>query len=77
MADINNNPNARYDNGPHAAGAGRVSPQATLAAASVPGLASDSTLAAAPLRSGLHAAGVARNNTGPHVAGAPRSYGNT
>lgn len=77
MADTNYNPNARFDHGPSAAGAGRVSNQAVLNAESSPGLASDGALEGAELRAGFSAAGVPRNNTGGNVAGAPRSVNGT
>jgi len=77
MAAINNNPNARFDHGPNAAGCGRVSNQSVLQGAGTTGLNADSTEGAAELRAGFSAAGVPRNNTGPHVAGAPRSYNGT
>lgn len=74
MADKNYNPNARYDNGPNAAGSGRLSNQATLNSATpTTGLQTDSTVKAANLRTGFNAAGMVRSNTGPNVAGAPRS----
>ena len=84
MADLNNNPNARYDHGPNAAGAGRSSTQAVLNAA-VPytGLDFDGSMQDAPLRTGLGAAGIPKQlvrysiNSGPNVAGAPRSVNNT
>ena len=84
MADLNNNPNARYDHGPNAAGAGRVSNQAVLGAAiPVTGLDFDGSMQDAALRTGFHAAGISKTteryglNTGPNVAGAPRSVNNT
>jgi len=84
MADLNNDPNARYDNGPNAAGAGRSSNQAVLNAA-IPytGLDFDGSMQAAPLRAGFGAAGIPKGmnrygiNCGPNVAGAPRSVNNT
>jgi hypothetical protein len=85
MATVNYDPNARYDHGPNAAGTGRVSVQGVLQAAATPGLASDSTLAAAELRVGFGAAGIPKDlirsvstpKTGPNVAGNPRSINNT
>lgn len=77
MADQNNDPNARYDNGPNAAGCGRVSIQSVLQSASTKGLNSDYTLGKAPIRDGFSAAGCPRSNGGPNVAGAPRSINNT
>lgn len=88
MADLNYDPNARYDHGPNAAGCGRVSNQAVLQTGSggYTGLKGDGALAAAELRTGFSAAGTLRtgdrsinytNNGGPNVAGAPRSVNNT
>jgi len=88
MADLNYNPNARYDHGPNAAGCGRVSNQDLLQVGSGgdTGLKGDGALAAAELRVGFSAAGALRtgdrsisyvNNSGPNVAGAPRSVNNT
>lgn len=81
MADQNNDPNARYDHGPSAAGCGRVSNQSVLltsaAFGSNTGLATDSTLHYAELRAGFSAAGVPRNNPGPNVAGAQKSINST
>lgn len=76
MADQNYNPNARYDNGPNAAGSGRVSTQAVLVAGTSKGLQADGTTASANSRSGFSCAGAPRNNGGPNVAGAPRSINN-
>ncbi len=73
MATLNYDPNARYDNGPNAAGSNGVSSQAVLSAANTPGLMDDYTLAAANHRVGFSAAGHHRDNHGPNVAGAPRS----
>lgn len=73
MADNNYDPNARFDQGPNSAGAGRCSNQAALQTASTKGLAADGTLGHADLRVGFSAAGVPRSNGGPNVAGAPRS----
>lgn len=77
-ADNNYNPNARYDMGPNAAGTGRTSNQGTLQAwaTNETGLGSDSVLGGADLRVGFNAAGNIKNNTGPNVAGAPRSVNN-
>lgn len=75
MANVNYNPNARYDNGPYAAGSDRVSNQETLQAGT--GLASDYAMTQANSRDGFSAAGCPRNNSGPNVAGAPRSVNNT
>jgi len=77
MADTNYNPNARYDQGPNSAGAGRVSNQSALQTASPTGLDSDAALGHANLRSGFSAAGVSRSNGGPNVAGAQKSYNGT
>lgn len=77
MATLNYNPNARYDNGPNAAGSERVSTEAVLFSASAKGLADDGALSSANSRVGFSAAGVTRNNGGPNVAGAPKSYNNT
>ena len=70
-------PNARYDTGPNAAGCGRASGQATLNGGASKGLDTDGVLYSSHLRTGLNAAGVSRNNPGPNVAGAPRSYNQT
>ena len=81
MANVNFNPNARYDTGQAAAGTGRsTSPAATLTmveAGTNAGVRSDGVVAGSELRSGFNAAGVPRNNPGPNVAGAPRSVNNT
>lgn len=88
MADLNYNPNARYDHGPNAAGCGRASNQAVLQAGSGAntGLKGDGALAAAELRVGFSAAGALRtgdrsinytNNGGPNVAGAQKSINGT
>lgn len=77
MADANYNPNARYDHGPAAAGTTRVSNQDVLQTAVPTGLNADYALGHAELRSGFSAAGCPRNNTGPNVAGAPRSVNNS
>ena len=88
MADLNYDPNARYDHGPNAAGCGRVSNQAVLQAGSGGhrGLKGDGALAAAELRTGFSAAGTLRpgdrsinfvNNSGPNVAGAQKSVNST
>ena len=71
---LNSNPNARYDHGPNAAGSGRGAPASVLAIAPS-GLATDGTLVDVA-RVGFSAAGVSRNNGGPNVAGAQRSYNN-
>lgn len=81
MAQQNYNPNARYDNGPAAAGSDRVSNQTTLltsaAFGSNTGLATDGTLNYANSRTGFHAAGVPRNNVGPNAAGQQKSINGT
>lgn len=80
MANVNVNydPNARYDMGPGAAGCGRISSQATLTADATNGLQTDTTMAHANSRCGQGVAGYSRKgNTGPNVAGAPRSYNST
>lgn len=77
MADKNFNPNARYDNGPSAAGSGRASTQAVLQGAPVVGNGTDACLGGANLFMGFSEAGARRNNTGPNVAGAPRAYAPT
>jgi len=71
----NYDPNARYDMGPNAAGCSRVSTQEQLNEGSPTrtGLREDGMLWSANSRVGFSAAGVARNNGGPNVAGAPRS----
>jgi len=71
---LNYDPNARYDCGPNAAGCGRVSNQAALNSGSPTrtGLRTDGQLWSANQRTGFNAAGVAKNNGGPNVAGAPR-----
>lgn len=77
MAQTNYNPNARYDNGPAAAGSDRVSVQSVLltsaAFGSNTGLAADGSTNYANSRTGFHAAGVPKNNGGPNVAGGQRS----
>lgn len=71
-------PNARFDTGPNAAGCGRASTQDVLDdGGSRIGLSTDGVLYSAHLRVGLNAAGVSRNNPGPNVAGATRSYNAT
>ena len=80
MADLNNDPNARYDSGPNVAGAGRLSIQSvlnTLGTDTTLGLQDDGTVNNAPLRAGQHVAGAVRNNVGPNVAGSPRSVNGT
>ena len=118
MANINNDPNARYDNGPNAAGADRRTfpPPTTVTIESsgtaytvtgggpyaiagtltgatyaygtvattgsfsfdiVSGLAHDNTVQGSAIRDGFSCAGNVKNNPGPNVAGAPRSFNNT
>jgi hypothetical protein len=81
MADLNYDPNARYDHGSSAAGTGRVSNQNVLLTSSAygsnTGLGTDGALHYAEVRTGFHAAGLVRSNIGPNVAGAPRSVNNT
>ena len=77
MPNNNYNVNGRYNTGNHVAGGGRVSNQATLQAASTPGLSADGTMGNSILSVGRNAAGVSRNNGGGNVAGAPRSVNNT
>ena len=85
MPNVNFDPNARYDNGPSCAGAGRVSASTVLESSgttvytggtvvSVPGLGTDGVLGNANLRTGFNVAGGKRNNTGPNVAGANRIF---
>jgi len=77
---LNNNPNARYDNGPNCAGGNLCSTQEKLqdGTPSRLGLRSDGVLwsSVAP-RVGFSAAGVPRNNGGPNVAGAQKSINGT
>ena len=90
MATINYNPNARYDNGPAAAGSNgcpqNVAPDSAyqpglsdlvIAYPVIPGLGSDGTLGYANQRVGFSAAGVSRANGGPNVAGRRRSFNGT
>lgn len=81
MAQTNYDPNARYDNGPSAAGSDRVSNQTVLltsaAFGSNTGLATDGTMNYANSRDGFSAAGVSRSNGGPNVAGAQKSVNGT
>ena len=70
MATTSNNPNARYDAGPNAAGCGRVATQAQLQAEAETGLLGDSNLSGAAFRVGFAAAGIRNVNTGGNVAGA-------
>jgi len=77
---LNNDPNARYDNGPNCAGSNLCSNQATLqdGAPTRTGLRTDGTTwsSVAP-RVGFSAAGIRRNNGGPNVAGAQKSINST
>lgn len=91
MATVNYNPNARYDQGPNAAGSNGVLPNvatdAFISAAnpdsgglSYPrtcGLAVDQSLINAHYRAGFNAAGNQRSNVGGNVAGSPRGNGTT
>lgn len=82
MATANYDPNARYDNGPNAAGSNgcpqNINPaypyQPGLSDSRSPGLDTDYTLVWAHQRVGFSGAGCRRDNHGPNVAGAPRSY---
>ena len=81
MATVNYDPNARYDNGPAAAGSNgctqNINPsypyQPGLSDTRDPGLMHDYTLTYANQRVGFSGAGAHRDNGGPNVAGAPRS----
>ena len=85
MATVNYDPNARFDQGPHAAGSNgcpqNINPaypyQPGLSDVRDPGLMHDYTLNYAHQRVGFSAAGHSRDNGGPNVAGAPRSYNGT
>lgn len=91
MATVNYDPNARYDQGPNAAGSNGVLPNlatdAYITAANptggdlstprAPGLAVDQSLANAHYRAGFSAAGNQRSNVGGNVAGAPRGNATT
>lgn len=91
MADTNYDPNARYDNGPSAAGSSGLTvnaasttglfPAITLNSTTVTsGLQKDGTLKRANHRVGFNAIGVKSltgGNTGGNVIGAPRSVNNT
>ena len=78
LTNLNYNPNARYDNGPACAGSGRVSIQSVLTLpARETGLGTNGVLGDANSRVGFSAAGVSRANSGPNVAGAPRSINGT
>jgi hypothetical protein len=75
MANKNFDPNARYDNGPNCAGAGRVTyPTDTTAPT---GVASDGVVANSNVFCGYNCAGGNRNNPGPNTSGEQRSYNNT
>jgi len=74
MANKNFDPNARYDNGPSAAGSGRIS---TPAPTTNSGLATDNTVTNSNIECGFNCAGNQKKNNGPNVAGNPRSYNNT
>ena len=77
LTNKNYDPNARYDNGPACAGSGRVSIQSVLTLSTVAGLGTNGVLGDANSRVGFSAAGVSRANSGPNVAGAPRSINGT
>ena len=92
MATENYDPNARYDNGPNAAGSNGVPPSRATDAfvdvglssgtnassgTQVPGLGKDNALSNGNMRVGFSAAGNRRINVGPNVAGAPRSINGT
>lgn len=84
MANVNFDPNARYNMGPNAAGCGRVSVETTLTSTGTYGLTmhsfgsgTDDVLANSNLWDGFNAAGAGRANPGPNRAGAPRSINNT
>ena len=77
MADLNYDPNARYDIGPNAAGCGRCSNQNVLDSATQTGLASDGTMGGADLRVGFNVIGGSRKNVGGNVQGAQRSINGT
>lgn len=85
MATVNYDPNARYDNGPNAAGSNGVPPNLPadgtyrpgLSTPRDPGLMHDYTLNLATQRAGFSAAGAFRDNGGPNVAGRPRGIGIT
>jgi len=72
--NVGNNPNAVYDNGPNAAGVGRVTNQDVVVTAIPKGLTKDGVLGYGNLRVGFNAAGVSRDLTGPNAAGKPKSY---
>lgn len=91
MATYNYDPNARYDQGPNAAGSNGVLPSTAtdafivaahpggggLSDAAVPGLDVDQALENAHYRAGFSAAGNQRSNIGGNVAGARRGIGTT
>lgn len=72
--NLGNNPNAVYDNGPNAAGVGRVTNPDITATAIPKGLTPAGVLGYGNIRVGFSAAGVSRANTGPNAAGKPKSY---
>jgi hypothetical protein len=85
MPTLNYDPNARYDQGPNAAGSNgcpqSLDPAApatrSLSAPRTPGLMTDYTLANAHQRVGFSAAGHRRDNHGPNAAGVQRSINGT
>jgi len=72
--NLGNNPNAVYDNGPNAAGVGRVTNQEVVVTAIPKGLTQAGVLGYGNIRNGFSAAGVSRSNTGPNAAGKPKSF---
>jgi len=72
--NLGNNPNASYDNGPNAAGVGRVTNADVTATAIPQGLTKAGVLGYGNLRIGPNAAGTARDLTGPNAAGKPKSF---
>lgn len=77
---LNNDPNARYDNGANCAGSNLCSTQVTLqeGAPTRTGLRLDGVLwSSVTPRVGFSAAGVARDNGGPNVAGAQKNINST
>lgn len=85
MANVNYDPNAKYDNGQAAAGSGKLTAQVGkdvqtgwgLTEARTPGLQSDGTMLHANHRVGFNAIGVAKTNGGPNVIGSPRAINAT
>jgi hypothetical protein len=77
MANKNFDPNARYDTGPAAAGTGRFSRPVPVFATYGTGTGPDGVEAGSDIRLGFSAAGIPKNNVGPNVAGAKRSFNQT